>query len=68
MESVTVISVPCPSCGKRMWLTGHTPTCQSVIYDFSCIEDGDRVSWHRRMMLPIATFQDSLSDATIAPK
>ena len=48
IENVTPISPPCPTCGKEMRLTGHTPTCQSVIYDFSCSEDGDRVSWHRR--------------------
>jgi hypothetical protein len=38
----------CPTCGKQMRLTGHAPTCQSIIYDFSCSEDGDRLSWHRR--------------------
>ena len=38
----------CPTCGKQMKLTGHSATCHSLIYDFSCSDDGDRLSWHRR--------------------
>jgi hypothetical protein len=48
VENVTPISPPCPTCGKEMRLTGHAPTCESVIYDFLCSDDGDRLSWHHR--------------------
>lgn len=49
MQTVTPISPPCPTCGKEMKLTGHAPTCESVIYDFLCSEDGDRLSWRHRI-------------------
>jgi len=52
MEIVTPISPACPTCGKEMRLTGHAPTCESVIYDFLCSEDGDRLSWRHRHVLP----------------
>ena len=48
MENVTPTSPPCPTCGKEMRLTGHTPTCESMIYDFLCSDDGDRLSWQPR--------------------
>ena len=48
MENVPPIFLPCPTCGKEMKLTGHAPTCESVIYDFLCSEDGDRLSWRSR--------------------
>ena len=44
-KDVTPISPPCPTCGKEMRLTGHSPTCESVIYDYLCSDDGDRLSW-----------------------
>ena len=48
IENVTPIFPPCPTCGKEMKLTGHAPTCESVIYDFLCTDDGDRLSWRPR--------------------
>ena len=48
-ENVIPISLSCPSCGKEMRLTGHAPTCESVIYDFLCTDDGDRLSWRQRV-------------------
>jgi hypothetical protein len=48
IENVTPISPPCPTCGREMKLTGHAPTCDSVIYDFFCTNDGDRLSWRPR--------------------
>jgi RNase P subunit RPR2 len=53
MEKVSSVAPRCPTCGKQMRLTSQTPTCQSVIYDFSCNEDGDRLSWHRRDPRPL---------------
>lgn len=47
-ENVTPISLSCPTCGKEMKLTGHAPTCESMIYDFLCSDDGDRLSWLHR--------------------
>ena len=44
-ENVTPISPPCPTCGKKMRLTGVAPTCESVNYDYLCSNDGDRLSW-----------------------
>ena len=50
MENINPISPSCLTCGKEMRLTGHTSTCESVIYDFLCSDDGDRLSWrHRRV-------------------
>lgn len=49
MEKVTP-SLPCPTCGKEMRLTGHTSACESVIYDFLCSDDGDRLSWRFRQV------------------
>ena len=48
IENITPIPLRCPTCGKKMKLTGHAPTCESVIYDFLCSEDGDRLSWRSR--------------------
>ena len=47
MENVTPASPPCPTCGKKMKLTGHSPACESMIYDFLCSDDGDRLIWRR---------------------
>jgi hypothetical protein len=46
-ENVPSISPQCPTCGKEMTLTGVTPTCESVIYEYLCSNDGDHVSWRR---------------------
>lgn len=48
MEKITLTFLPCPTCGKDMKPIGHTPTCESVIYDFLCSDDGDRLSWRPR--------------------
>jgi hypothetical protein len=48
MENVPIISLNCPTCGEIMSLTGYSPTCQSVIYDYLCRGDGDRLSWRPR--------------------
>jgi hypothetical protein len=48
MENVAPLSPPCPTCGKEMRLTGHPPTCEGVIYDFLCSDDGDLLSWRPR--------------------
>jgi hypothetical protein len=44
-KNVAPLSPPCPTCGKKMRLTGHAPTCEGVIYDFRCSDDGDFLSW-----------------------
>jgi hypothetical protein len=44
-KNVAPLSPPCPTCGKEMRLTGHAPTCEGVIYDFLCSDDGDLLSW-----------------------
>ncbi len=49
MRSENVTPISCPTCGKEMRLTGHAPTCESVIYDFLCTDDGDRLSWRPRV-------------------
>jgi hypothetical protein len=48
MENVAPLSPPCPTCGKEMRLTGHAPTCDGVIYEFLCGDDGDLLSWRPR--------------------
>jgi len=50
MSGISSKNVPltcplCPTCGKEMTLTGVTPTCESVIYEYVCSNDGDRLSW-----------------------
>ena len=63
MENVAPLSPPCPTCGKEMRLTGHAPTCDGVIYEFLCGDDGDLLSWTMEtssvggldVLLPIAT-------------
>ena len=45
MENIAPLSSPCPTCGKEMTLTGITPTSESVIYEYLCSNDGDRLSW-----------------------
>jgi hypothetical protein len=57
MDNVLPISLPCPTCGKRMKLTGHSPICESVIYDFLCSDDGDRLNWQSR--LAVAELSDA---------
>jgi len=54
MENVTPNSPLCPTCGKEMRPTGHAPTCEGVIYDFLCSDDGDRLSWRPRRDAAIA--------------
>ena len=51
MEKVTPTFLPCPTCGKEMRPIGHTPTCETVIYDFLCSDDGDRLSWRPRRVV-----------------
>ena len=46
----------CPTCGKEMRFTGHAPACESVIYDFLCSDDGDRLSWQRAFARPNRSF------------
>ena len=48
METVPPLLPSCPTCGKVMRHTGYSPTCDSVIFDFLCSDDGDRLSWRRR--------------------
>ena len=48
MENIAPLSPPCPTCGKEMRLMGHSPTCEGVIYEFWCSDDGDRLSWRTR--------------------
>ena len=48
IESVALSSPNCPTCGKIMSLTGYSPTCESIIYDYQCKNDGDRISWRPR--------------------
>ena len=45
IENATPISPACPTCGKEMKLTSYSPTCEGMIYDFSCSTDGDRLTW-----------------------
>ena len=40
--------LPCPTCGKDMKQTGYSPMCETVIYEFLCSDDGDRLSWQAR--------------------
>ena len=47
-NNAPTISAPCPTCGKEMSLTGVTPTSESVVYDYLCSNDGDRLSWQPR--------------------
>jgi hypothetical protein len=54
MENVTPTPPPpppcptCPTCGNKMTLTGLSPTCETVIYDYVCGNDGDCISWRPR--------------------
>jgi hypothetical protein len=61
MENVTPISPACPTCGNKMGLTGLTPTCKGVIYEYLCSNDGDRLSWepHQRISLPLRAAADT---------
>ena len=52
MENAMPISPCCPTCGTIMSLTGYSPTCESVIYDYLCRNDGDRLSWRPRRAAP----------------
>jgi hypothetical protein len=44
-EAMPPISPTCPTCGKEMRLTGFNATCDGMIYDYECSNDGDRLSW-----------------------
>ena len=62
IENVTPIFPHCPTCGKEMRLTGHAPTCESVIYDFLCTDDGDRLSWRPRRVAALPPFRGTHSN------
>ena len=38
----------CPTCDAPMEFVSFTPTCQSVIYGYICVNDGDRLNWECR--------------------
>jgi hypothetical protein len=38
----------CPTCGTEMEFVSISPTCQSVIYEYTCPNDGDRLNWECR--------------------
>jgi len=40
--------LPCPSCGNIMRLISYSPTCETVIYDYLCSNDGGYLSWRPR--------------------
>ena len=44
-ETVPPISPACPTCGKKMTLTGINPSCDGATYDYECSNDGDHLSW-----------------------
>jgi hypothetical protein len=48
MENVMPMSPRCPTCGMIMSLVGYSPTCESMIYDYLCRSEGDRLSWRPR--------------------
>ena len=62
MENDTPISLPCPACGKGMKLTGYSPVSESVIYDFLCNDDGNRLSWRPRRIVADGTNADASYD------
>jgi hypothetical protein len=39
---------PCPTCKKETRFISISPTCQSVIYEYMCSGDGDRLIWETR--------------------
>jgi predicted RNA-binding Zn-ribbon protein involved in translation (DUF1610 family) len=47
-NSVPPVFPPCPTCGKEMRFISISPTCQSVIYEYACSGDGDRLTWETR--------------------
>jgi hypothetical protein len=47
-NSIPSFSPLCPRCNKEMTFVSVSPTCQSVIYDYVCRNDGDRFSWECR--------------------
>lgn len=38
----------CPTCDTEMEFIALTPTCRSVIYEYICPNDGDRLNWECR--------------------
>jgi hypothetical protein len=51
MPSISSKTVPpffplCPTCNQKMAFIALSPTCQSVIYEYLCRNDGDRLSWN----------------------
>jgi hypothetical protein len=60
-ETRTFISPSCPTCGKEMKLTGLTPTCDGVIYDFVCTKDKDSLSWRPRRVVDAGTRAQAIS-------
>lgn len=38
----------CPTCDTAMEFVAITPTCQSVIYEYICPNEGDRLNWECR--------------------
>lgn len=45
----------CPTCGKKMRLTGVVPSCAGTIYDYVCNNDGDSLSWRpHQLKSPLA--------------
>lgn len=58
---------PCPTCGKQMNPTGHSPACESVTYDFLCRDDGDRISWRRPLRVAANSGQNLLKASPSTP-
>ena len=48
-KSASHIFLACPTCASTMSVTSITPTCNGVIYGFLCSNDGDHISWRRRL-------------------
>ena len=44
-KNVPPISPACPTCNKEMTLTAVIPNSESVVYEYRCSNDGDRLSW-----------------------
>ena len=47
-NSVPPVFPRCPTCSKEMRFISISPTCQSVIYEYVCSGDGDRLTWETR--------------------
>ena len=57
LSSKTVPPNPphCATCGKKMSLIDVVPISESVIYEYLCSDDGDRLTWqpHHQVSSPV---------------